>query len=383
MCTRKVLMVCMGGSCRPRLAPQPSLTASGRALLLVRGPYPAQSLAANSDETVAIGSSCRILQLSSALRARPNRAPLRQQRGCSDNSCGSAANVCQLAPIARIGWSAALDQLLPSALWSCTYASTRLCLSASAPLPRRICPSADLNAQSFCGYFYWTGSYGTCKTRYLTTSWTGACNDGYYRRAGTANTGTCTGGKTCCYDPGQGYAGSCTHVCTYNLCPNCCYYCCKCTNVSALPYHAAAACLLAASAALAAAPDRPRLPSAALPTHHLALPSPLCTVELLLHAQLARTGVRRLLPAGRCQCRQPHLRCGHQDVHLGVRGGLLRRPHPALLQQRGRQLERLPHRLQRLPCPRRPCQWRCDQAAGGHVGICLQPGLLLAHQRHG
>lgn len=71
---------------------------------------------------------------------------------------------------------------------------------------------ADLNAQSFCGYFYWTGSYGTCQTRYLSTAWTGACNDGYYRRPGTSTGGTCTGGKTCCYDPNQGYAGSCTHV---------------------------------------------------------------------------------------------------------------------------------------------------------------------------
>lgn len=104
-------------------------------------------------------------------------------------------------------------------------------LHLSVP-PPSACPSADLNAQSFCGYFEWTGSYGVCQTRYLTTSWTGACIDGYYRRAGTVNTGTCTGGKTCCYDPSQGYAGSCTHVCTYNYAPTSCWYCCKCTNVS-------------------------------------------------------------------------------------------------------------------------------------------------------
>jgi len=38
----------------------------------------------------------------------------------------------------------------------------------------------NLNAQSFCGYFYWTGSYGVAQSRYLSTSWTLACSSGYF-----------------------------------------------------------------------------------------------------------------------------------------------------------------------------------------------------------
>lgn len=97
--------------------------------------------------------------------------------------------------------------------------------------PPSVSPSADLNAADLCGYFYWTGSWGVCQdvTR-NDYNWYLTCNPGYYLRPGTSNNGACYGYKTCCYDPGQGYAGSCTHVCTYNYCPSCCYYCCKCTN---------------------------------------------------------------------------------------------------------------------------------------------------------
>lgn len=43
-------------------------------------------------------------------------------------------------------------------------------------------------------------------------NWILQCNPGYYLRPGTSNQGACYGYKTCCYDPNQGYAGSCTHV---------------------------------------------------------------------------------------------------------------------------------------------------------------------------
>jgi len=65
---------------------------------------------------------------------------------------------------------------------------------------------------SFCGYFYWDGSNGQCRSRYLSTSWTMSCNTGFYLRAGTSIYGVCNGEKSCCYDSAGGYASSCYNV---------------------------------------------------------------------------------------------------------------------------------------------------------------------------
>jgi hypothetical protein len=59
-----------------------------------------------------------------------------------------------------------------------------------------------------CGYFYWTGSWGDARTVYASTSWYLTCNTGFYLRPGTSPWGTCTGGKTCSYDPNQAYQGT-------------------------------------------------------------------------------------------------------------------------------------------------------------------------------
>jgi len=61
---------------------------------------------------------------------------------------------------------------------------------------------------SMCGYFYWTGSWGDARTVYASTSWYLTCNTGFYLRPGTSAYGTCTGGKTCSYDPNQAYQGT-------------------------------------------------------------------------------------------------------------------------------------------------------------------------------